>query len=260
MARKAGLRAYYHEVLISPRWTSQQDTFVMAKHINVLIGAPGGYYQYDISGREIQSHDERRIIKDYEAKALYFNNLAMDAFFEGDLPTAHANLSKAIEIAPRMASTWSNLGVVLARNEQPTDAEMAYLTALSMNGADRSAMANLYQLYSVQERWEEAEKLQARVERYRRENPYYLLALSDEAIQLQQFEESINLLNRAIKKTENEHRLHFAMARTQYLSGQEEKAMNSLSRARELVPEDEREVYDRPLHELVNMEGSGTLH
>ena len=65
------------------------------------------------------------------------------------------------------------------------------------------------------------------------------------------YEESIKLLQKAIKKKNNDHMLHFAMAKTQYLSGETEAAESSLSLARELAPENKLTYYDRPLGELV---------
>lgn len=259
MARKAGLNARYHEVLIPPEWSNQDDTLIVTKHINVVVNSPHGLYQIDISGREIETNARRRILSDQEGKALYFNNLAMDALFENDLPAAHAYLVKAIETAPRLTDAWSNLGVVLARNKQWEDAETAYLTALKIDATERSALGNLYEVYVAQDRFGEAQAIKSKVERYRRQNPYYLLALSNEAIELENFEESISLLNRAIAKKEDEHRLHFAMARTKYLFGQEDEAATSLVRARELAPEDLQDDYNRPLAELVRLTDQASL-
>jgi len=251
LAREAGLNARFHEVLIPPEWSREDETLIVTRHINVAVSSPQGYYQVDISKEDLRRVMRKRILGDREALALYYNNLAMEALFDSDLATAHAYLVKAIETAPRLADAWSNLGVVLSRNGQRDDAETAYLTALGIDGSERSAMVNLYGLYMAQERHQEAEALRRQVERYRRENPYYLLALSDRALEERKFEESISLLSRAIEKKEDEHLLHFAMARTQYLSGREDEAESSLLRARELAPEYLRENYSRPLRELV---------
>jgi len=113
-------------------------------------------------------------------------------------------------------------------------------------------LSNLYEVYIEQEDFESAAELETRVERYRSKNPYYLLKLSDEALELDQFEESISLLQRAIRKKNDDHKLHFALAKTQYLSGEVVEAESSLMRARELAPEDMVVYYDRPLGELVS--------
>jgi predicted Zn-dependent protease len=112
-------------------------------------------------------------------------------------------------------------------------------------------MSNLYEVYLERGNLEAAQSLQAKVEKYRRDNPYYLLYLSDEALALEQFDESIDLLKRAIRKRDDDHILYFALAKTQYLSGETMAAENSLGQARELAPENLLAHYSRPLDELV---------
>ena len=46
--------------------------------------------------------------------------------------------------------------------------------------------------------------------------------------------------------------LYFAMAKTQFLSGHQTAAQDSLHRARELAPQKMLAYYNRPLIELVN--------
>jgi Flp pilus assembly protein TadD len=202
----------------------------------------------------------RRFLQDHEAAALYFNNLGAEALLRADLPTAHAYLVRAIHTAPEMADAWSNLGVVLARNEQLADAEMAYRTALGLDPGERTALANLYDLKLRQEDYAAAEKLQARVERYRQENPYYLLRLGKEALEQQRFDDSIELLSKAITKKQDDPELHFALARSQYLSGNRAAAELSLGRARELAPAGLLMNYQRPLDDLLHQTSSGTLY
>ena len=113
-------------------------------------------------------------------------------------------------------------------------------------------MSNLYEVYIEQDNFESAREIESKVERYRLNNPYYLLKLSNEAIEQKQYGESISLLQRAINKKEDDYILHFALARTQYLSGKLDAAENSMVRARELVPKDMMVYYDRPLDELVS--------
>lgn len=259
MAREAGLDAKYHEVLIPPEWSAQDDTFIISKHINVVVKGQNGSWEMDISGREIKLNAKRRIMEDREAYVMYLNNLGVNALLEDDLPTAYAYLAKAIDVAPKVTDSWSNIGVVLSRNGQLRDAEFAYKTALQMNPNELTAMGNLYDLYLTEENLTAAEQLATRVERYRKENPYYLLLLSDEATQRQDFKESLDLLKQAIRRNNTDHRLHFAMARTQYLSGRIDDAENSLSRARELASPDEADIYERPLSELVEANAFSAL-
>ncbi len=251
LARRAGLKAHYQEVLLQPEWANLEDTVLVIKHINVVL--KGGRYSYivDVSGVETKATDGRRIILDHDASALYYNNIGVEALLENELPTAYAYLVKAIDAAPDVTDPWINLGVTFGRNEQLEEAALAQLAALQIDSNAYSAMSNLYEVYLAQEDLEAAEQLQAKVDRHRQKNPYYLMKLGEEAREQARFVESTRLLQRALKKKEDDHQLHFALAKTQYLAGETEAAQSSLQRAWELAPQDMQELYSRPLQELI---------
>ncbi|HEY5774713.1 MAG TPA: transglutaminase domain-containing protein [Xanthomonadales bacterium] len=252
LAREAGLDAHYQEVFIRPEWSDfADDTVLLVKHVNVVIETPRMSWVVDVSGITIRPSERRRIIEDSYAKALYLNNIAVESLLENDLPTAYAYMRSAIEADSRASDPWVNLGVVFGRNGQLDDAIFAFNRALNIDSSEYSALSNLYEVYVVQENLESAAQLASKVERYRRNNPYYLLKLSDEALEHQKYEESISLLQSAIKKKDDDHKLLFALAKTQYLSGELAAAQNSLLRARELAPKDMVAYYDRPLNELI---------
>jgi len=251
LSRAAGLKARYQEVFRQPEWYSREDMVLLVKHINVVLESAGYTYVMDVSGLRISPGVRRRVINDDYAKALYLNNIGAEALIKNDLPTAYAYMSKAIETEPLLTDSWINMGVVLGRNEQLDDAVTSLRKALGIDNYEYAAMSNLYEIYITQENFAAAAELEQKVERYRQKNPYYLLQLSEEALIESRYTESIELLERAIKKKDNDHLLYFAMAKTQYLSGKPEAAQYSLLRARELAPENMLAYYDRPLGELV---------
>jgi tetratricopeptide (TPR) repeat protein len=251
LAREAGLEARYQEVFLEPEWSSRDDTLIRAKHINVLVKAGRRSYMIDVSGEDVSWGSNRRSLSDEQAEAMYFNNLGADALIRGDFADAYALFLRAVETEPDTPDAWSNLGVLYGRNGQTLDAEGAYLEALRLNDGELAAMGNLHDLYFEQGRLAEAAKLERRVGAYRRENPYYLLALSEEAMAAGELAEAGALLRRAIEHKPEEHLMYFAQARLEYLSGNIEAAETSLKRARELAPPDMLREYQRPLEELV---------
>ncbi|MCW8925685.1 MAG: tetratricopeptide repeat protein [Xanthomonadales bacterium] len=251
LARKSGIKASYQEVLRRPEWSTREDTVLLVKHINVILEGAGYTYVMDVSGIRISPAARRQVISDSYAKALYFNNLGAEALIRNDLPTAYAYMSRAIETEPNLTDSWINIGVVLSRNGQLADAEAVLKKALQIDGNEYAALSNLYEIYISQENFEAAAALESRVERYRQRNPYYLMQLSEEALMQGDAEEALRLIQRAIKKKDNDHQLYFALARTQYVAGQVNAAQASLSRARELAPVHMDKFYQRPLDELV---------
>jgi len=253
LARAAGLDAHYQEVFIRPEWSDyEDDTVLLFNHVNVLIETSRMSWVVDVSGIDIRPTERRRIIDDSYAKALYLNNIAVESLLVNDLPTAYAYMRKAIDANATATDPWVNLGVLYGRNEQLDDAAFAFNRALAIDPDEHSAMSNLYEVYIEQGKLDFAREIEARVERYRRNNPYYLLKLSDQALANKQYRESIELLKSAIEKKDDDYKLHFALAKTQYLYGKLAAARKSLLRARELAPSDMVADYDRPLEELVD--------
>jgi len=252
LARAAGLDARYQEVFIRPEWSNyEDDTVLLFNHVNVLINTQRLSWVVDVSGIKIHPTERRRIIDDSYAKALYLNNIAVESLLVNDLPTAYAYMRKSIETDASATDPWVNLGVLYGRNNQLDDAAFAFNRALAIDPAEHSAMSNLYEVYVEQGELGMAEDIEARVERYRRDNPYYQLKLSDQALANEQYRQSIELLKSAIEKKDDDYKLHFALAKTQYLSGELAEAQKSLLRARELAPADVVAYYDRPLKELL---------
>jgi len=252
LARAAGLDAHYQEVFIRPEWSDyEDDTVLLFNHVNVLIDTPRMSWVVDVSGIDIRPTERRRTLQDSYAKSLYLNNIAVDSLLVNDLPTAYAYMRKAIESDPSATDPWVNLGVLYGRNGQLDDAAFAFNRALAIDPTEHSAMSNLYEVYIDQGKLDLAADIAQRVERYRRNNPYYLLKLSDQALANKQYRQSIELLKSAIEKKDDDYKLHFALAKTQYLSGKLAEAQKSLLRARELAPADMVALYDLPLDELI---------
>ncbi len=251
LARGAGLDARYQEVYIEPEWSSRGDTLLVTKHMNVLVRIGYASFMVDVSGQKISFDSRRRLLSDEEALSLHYNNLGADALIAGDYSAGYGWFTHAIETAPTISDPWSNLGVLFSRNGQFADAEVAYLNALGIYEREMAAMGNLHDLYVEQGRLQEAALLERRVERYRRENPYYLMFLAEEAVKHGTLAEAEKLLKEAIGLKASEHRLHYAMARVAFLLGDEIKAEASLQKARELAPPEVLVEYQRPLEEVV---------
>jgi len=254
LARRSGLKAYYQEIFKLAEWSSRERTVLLIKHINVVIESRSTTYVIDVSGRRMDPKVRRRIINDRHARALYLNNIGAEALLKNDLPTAYAYMLKAIETEPTLKDSWVNIGVIFGRNNQLNEAETAFKSVLEIDHAEHSAMSNLYEVYLAQGNLEAAAELQAKVEKYRLSSPHYLLKMSDEALEREQFGESISLLQRALKKKRDDHMLHFALAKTQFLSGEVSAAEDSLARAREFAPQSMISYYNRPMIELLTEE------
>lgn len=237
MARSQGLQAWYQEVEIPPNWSSTNNTVLVNMHINVLVRGGDDEWVVDISGDNVNSPRKIRRISDRDALAQHYNNLGAEALIDEDLARAYGYYAKAIETVPNLPYLWSNLGVVYSRNGQNEDARQAYLKAMNIDPGHAVAASNLFLIYERQGDLDAARQLQARVDRHRRKNPYYLYQLSSQAAEQGRYEESTAMLQKAIKINETEYRFYYELARLQALGGDLKAAQLSLDRATELAPD-----------------------
>ena len=236
MARESGLRAYFQEVEIPPNWNNVEDNLLVSKHVNAVVYHRGHTFTMDVSRRKSREIEQTRRLSDSEAEAQYYNNLGADALIEGDTALAYAYFRKGLETHPQSAYIWSNLGVILRRNGQSEDAKLAYRTALSLQPNQSVALTNLLFMYNEDGNLEEAAKLEARVERNQRKNPYYVQHQAELALEEKRYSDAIVLARKAIRMDADEYRFYYTLAQSQYQAGHLELAQTNLTKARALAP------------------------
>lgn len=237
MARYAGLDAWYREVEIEPEWDNREDTLLVSLHVNAATQTRGMEYVIDVSRRPVSEGERHRKISDREAEAQLYNNLGAHALVNNDLPMAYAYFRKAEETMSGLPYIWSNLGVVLNRNEQVEDAILAYETALQLDGRHSVSLNNLYSIYEERGDLEKAQKLQQQVERNRRKNPYYMHYLAEVAFSELRWDEAIYYTKRAIRLEDSEYSFYYTLAQLQYQTGKTDLAESNLRIAKTLAPE-----------------------
>jgi tetratricopeptide (TPR) repeat protein len=213
LARASGLEARYQEIERISAWQGTEDMVLIPKHINAIVETPRRTYVLDASGLERDPIDLRRRLSDAEALSTYHNNLGAEALLERDLAAAYGQMARAIEVAPRRADPWINLGVVLGRNAQYAEAETAYLAALARDPGAIPARSNLYEIYRAAGDDARADAMAWEVERYRQRNPYHLLFLAETALDEGRTDQALSLLRRSIELKPEESRFHAALAR-----------------------------------------------
>jgi Flp pilus assembly protein TadD len=238
MARQAGMQAWYQEVEVPTEWSSINETLLVSRHVNAVVKDTYIDYVIDVSKNYREEETTSRIISDQEALAQFYNNLGVDALIENQLPVAYAYFVKAIETHPDGAFFWSNLAVTYRRNGQMEDAEATYLSAIRLDSTETVALNNLYSIYTEQGNEAAARDMKSRVDRHRRRNPYYLQLLSVEAVDEGRYDDAVRLIRKAIRIKEEEYRFHISLASYLALSGEQDKALKSLERARQLAPSD----------------------
>ncbi len=253
LAREAGVDARFQEVRIPPTWTAQGDTFYYNLHVNALVRLRERQQVVDFDTREFGYGFSRRQISDTTATAQYYNNMGAYYLHQKDLPQAFRHARKAIELRPNTGYFWTNLGTILRRAGSLHHAEQAYLVAIALSD-EPAAISNLARLYQQLDKPELAQEYQARVQAFRRKNPYYQFAQAKRAYAAENYELTQELLRSAIRRHSDEHEFFRLQGLAWLKVGEPGKAQKSFSKAARIATHTEyTSIYKRKLQLLAQV-------
>ena len=176
-------------------------------HINALVKLPVGEQVVDFNLGDYDRDYKRRVLSDAEALARYHNNMGVHWMEQGDHERAFLHLRAALELRPRTAHVWTNLGTLYRRHGDLAAAESGYLRAVEL-GDDAAANSNLARLYAQLGEQELSAWYRDRVQLFRRRNPYYLFHLAEEAYARAEYGAARQLLLTAIRRESGEHEFY----------------------------------------------------
>jgi Flp pilus assembly protein TadD len=285
MARYAGLKSGFQDIPTPPKWEKNGDALFITRHVGAFVDyySPGRFYRIDFEGGKsvvVMGDDNRFLfapsipagtpefnpkavhpIPDNRAFAQYYNNLGSKYLAEGKGSEAFRYFIKAVKTDPELGYAWSNLGVAYSRNSQYEAAEQAYNRALSISrdrGDDVSVMSvmnNMSRLYARTGDRNKAAFYEKEVKDFRDKNPYYHFFIGRIAYDDGRYEESVEDFKVAIRKKDDEHLFHFALAMSYYKMGEIEKAEKSLDKARFYVwDKAEKDYYDSIREDMIKKE------
>ncbi len=261
LAREVGLDAHFQEVRIPPVWTAEGDTFYYNLHINVLVKLRQGPHMnlykrdqvVDFDTQEFDSGHNRRRISDAAAAAQYYNNMGAYYLAKKQPLKAFQHARKAIQLRPDTGYLWTNLGTILRHAGDLQHAEKAYLVAIDLS-QELSAMSNLARLYTTIGKPDLAKEYAARVEEFRRKNPYLLYARAEQSYANANYESTQELLRSAIKRHSKEHQFYRLQGLAWLKLSEPDKARKSFSKAAKVATETEYSaIYERKLEMLAQM-------
>lgn len=253
MAREAGLKAYYQDVLVTPNWDLSADELVFRRHVNVLVKVSRRKEQIiDFSrDQETMVELEATRISDKQAFAQYFNNIAIEHLQARHYKESFLYVRKALDLDPRSSFIWSNLGVILSRVDALDQAEAALLHAVELNPSERTALANLVAMYKSRGDQKRADYYVAQIERYRLKNPYFLLTNARSAYAEDDFAKTLDILRRAIKIKPDEALFFELKSRSLAKLGETHKAIKAMEKAIDFAKTmEQRDDYSKQLSEL----------
>lgn len=242
MARYVGLDAYFQDVATPPNWDKQGELLFLNRHVSVSLHV-NRHKEYEIDfhpGHRVHRNPNHRLsqrISDRRAIAQYYNNIGSEHLANGNVPDGFRYFIKALTLDPELSYVWSNLGSAYNHNGQEDAAEKAYKQAIAVNRDEFTAMSNLARLYRKLGRTEESAFYREKVRAFRNRNPYYHLAMGEQAFDEDRYEESIKHLKRAIKRKSDEPHFYLVLAHAYLKLGNMRDARKSLSKAKAYEPD-----------------------
>lgn len=243
MARYLDLDADFQTVAVQPSWDRRGDLLVLSQHIN----ATGRFnaqrrYVVDFTPEIALQQLTSSIVSDTEARALYFNNLGVEALIGGDSENALTYFKNSLFLDSEQSITWNNIGTAYNRLGNSEYAEYGYQRSFDLDKRNSTAVNNLAKFYRNGGDLQLAEEYEKAIERFNRKNPYYHFAIGSLAYADNNLPRARVAFRRALKLKEEEPDFYIALARVYLALGDTEEARRYAVEAQELIALNE-EIY-----------------
>lgn len=258
LARELGINAQYQLVTSHPGWQREGKRISMSIHVNVVVHLPRqSKITIDINPDAGTRIEEAEVISDEFAEAFFYNNLGMQAFFDGNNEKAFELLTKAIYTSPNIDMLWSNVGAIYRDNGQIKEAEELYKVGIAIDSSSYTAMNNLAALYLKQERYRKFSYYFNKIKYHQRKNPYHHYMLGQEALAENKIEEAIRHFRKAAWLKPKEGDFHYQISKL-YLELDDRK--NSLKHIKMAIKtpatKEQRQTYQSLLEQVTNQQNS----
>ncbi|MEX0618333.1 MAG: tetratricopeptide repeat protein [Pseudohongiellaceae bacterium] len=200
----------------------------------IITGGQQLEYRYvmDINPAIVSIPAHREIVDDNQVLSLFYSNKSMQALLAGDISVAYAYTREAILTDATSAIAWNNLGVLYSRIDRLEAAGDAYRKAIELDEAAYSAKSNLARVYRRQGRLAESLALEATVQDYVNENPYYHQSLAEARLAEGDYQRARTHLEDAVSRKHNEFAFHHELAIINQKLGHTDQVIENLTHAR----------------------------
>ena len=243
MARHVGLDASFQTVEVKPSWDRRGNLLVVSQHINATGRLSSRrYYVVDFTPEIVLQQMTEEVVSDEVARALYFNNLGVEALVAGDAKQALAYIKNALFIDPGNSFAWNNLGATYKRLGDITLAEFSYHYAFQTDNTNATAVNNLVKLYRAQGDDALARRYERVIDGFNRDNPYFQYAQGRKAYDGGNYESARTYFRRAIRLKDYEPEFHLSLAMAYAQLGEVQRARDARDAA-EMALASSDEIY-----------------
>jgi len=253
LAREAGIQAQVQEVDQVVSWFQQNTAVYNVGHVNAGVTLNGRHVTAELDRTVLYGRRGPRPISDARALAHFYNNRGAERMDAGDALSARRYYDAALAQDERFVAAWNNRGVLALRQGQWQQAQRDFDHALQVSPSNTAALANASALLQRTGQYRQAARLQQRLQRLRREDPFVQYVLGVQAERDGDLIGAIGHYRRAVRLYDGAHPFHFALARAYLQSGRLRAAEGELRRAHALATAPMQARYQAKIERLQRM-------
>ena len=259
MARYAGIDAAFQTVAVRPEWDKRGELLILSRHINAS-GSLGYKRKYIVDFTpEIQLQQlTAKTVSDLHARALFFNNLGVEALVSEDLEAALEYFKNALFLKPDLAIAWNNTGAAFNRVGDSELAEYSYHMALWHENDNATAVNNLAKHYRNAGELKTAEQYEQAIQQFNERNPYYHFSRGQVALETKDLMLARESFLNALRLKGTEPDFYNALAKVHAEMGEELKAAEMRQRAEAVLVSDVA-IYRSSSDKLRLIDSSGII-
>lgn len=243
-----GFKGQFQRVHIPEYWAQTKGYSLLTGHVNLVVTQTNAGARKNSDNREVLYTRPARVVIDFDPNsrqqkfatskiskeritAMFYSNRGAMHMINKEMDQAYSYFRAAIDIDPLYSAAWGNLAVLYRINDHNAQAESLYQQALLINDENKTALGNLALLYELTDRPYKAQEIRTQLHALRKDNPYYLIALGDEAFAAENYDQALKHYRAANKLSASIHEGYFGLAKVYYVQGELELSRTFLNRA-----------------------------
>lgn len=261
LAKVVDLEVSYRDVKTLPVFEQHDNVILSSSHLQAVVYDPTfvpdeHFFYFNkpaivIDYFPVNSNwTGREVVKD-SLLSMYYINIAAQLIVDGNLNGAFAHAELAYQYDNTSSSITNLLAILHRRKGDKETAEKFYLRAIEQNKKNLNALKNYAFLLNTQQRYKELQLIEQKIDNLYDPNPYIWLEQAYIAKHTNKLEQAEKLFKKVITMAPYVHQAYVGLAQIHYLSGNKNKAINTLKAGMEWTyKEDELQLYKRKLYSL----------
>jgi Flp pilus assembly protein TadD len=240
-SKALGLPVEYNAAGYEEMWSRSGDFLLGSGHVNISVGTRetvgGTTVGRPLTVDFLPPEDVRglpsREIPEQMVVAMYMNNKAVEALFNGQVDDAYGWARAAIRRSPDFASSYNTLGIVYQHHGDSDQAERVFRYALELAPKNTAVIANLADALSQAGDEAQATALRARLAKIDPNPPYHFFNLAMDALQRNDYAAARSLLAKEVGRADYNPEFHYWLGVVYFKLGDLERARRQLTLAME---------------------------